>query len=171
TRVVNAQDVASVLEQVEPSFPGYRRTRLALEQYLALARQGEGEPLPVFEQSIKPGDHYPGLPQLTRRLQLLGDLPLSEPAESKTYSGPLVKAVKHFQQRHGLFADGAIGRETFNQLVTPLGRRVAQLQLTLERWRWLRPDLRSPLIMVNIPEFQLHAYSDHQPTASMRVVV
>jgi murein L,D-transpeptidase YcbB/YkuD len=171
TRVVNTQDVASVLEQVEPSFPGYRRTKLALEQYLALARQGEGEPLPVPEQSIKPGDHYPGLPQLARRLQLLGDLPLSEPAESKTYSGALVKAVKHFQQRHGLFADGAIGRDTFNQLVTPLGRRVAQLQLTLERWRWLRPDVRSPLIMVNIPEFQLHAYSDHQPTASMRVVV
>ncbi len=173
TRVVNSQDVAPVLEEVEPSFPGYRRTKLALAQYLALAREGEGDPLPAFEQSIKPGDRYPGIPQLAHRLQLLGDLPrdAATPGQSLIYSGALVKAVKHFQQRHGLFADGAIGRDTFNQLVTPLDRRVAQLQLTLERWRWLRADLRSPFIMVNIPEFQLHAYADHQPPATMRVVV
>jgi murein L,D-transpeptidase YcbB/YkuD len=173
TLVVSTPDVASALEPVEPSFPGYRRTKLALEQYLALARQGDGDPLPVPTQSIKPGDHYEGIPQLTRRLQLLGDLPqdTAQADQSTIYSGALVKAIKHFQQRHGLFADGAIGRDTFNQLVMPLGRRVAQLQLTLERWRWLRPDVRSPLIMVNIPEFQLHAYSDHQPPTTMRVVV
>ncbi|HXB21460.1 MAG TPA: L,D-transpeptidase family protein, partial [Candidatus Solibacter sp.] len=173
TRVLAAQDVASVVEQVEPSFPGYLRTKLALERYLALARQGEGEPLPVPGQSIKPGDPYPGISQLVSRLRLLGDLPqdAAAPAESKTYNGVLVKAVKHFQQRHGLFPDGALGRDTFNQLVTPLSRRVTQLQLTLERWRWLRSDLRSPFIVVNIPEFQLHAYADRKPPASMRVVV
>jgi murein L,D-transpeptidase YcbB/YkuD len=173
TRIIGAPDVASVLEQVEPSFPGYRRTKLALEQYMALAQQGDGEPLPVPQQSIKPGDHYAGIPQLAQRLQILGDLPANAvPATPSTiYGGALVKAVKHFQQRHGLFPDGAIGRDTFNQLVTPLGRRVAQLQLTLERWRWLRSDLRTPFIMVNIPEFQLHAYSDRQKPVSMRVVV
>jgi murein L,D-transpeptidase YcbB/YkuD len=173
TRIIGAPDVASVLEQVEPSFPGYRRTKLALEQYMALAQQGDGEPLPVPPQSIKPGDHYAGIPQLAQRLQILGDLPANAaPATpSAIYGGALVKAVKHFQQRHGLFPDGAIGRDTFNQLVTPLGRRVAQLQLTLERWRWLRSDLRTPFIMVNIPEFQLHAYSDRQKPVSMRVVV
>src|SRR5205809_7234068 len=161
TRIIGAPDVASVLEQVEPSFPGYHRTKLALEQYRALARQGDGEPLPVPAQSIKPGDHYAGVPQLTQRLHLLGDLPGDGTlaTASTIYSGALIKAVKHFQQRHGLFPDGAIGRDTFNQLVTPLARRVSQLQLTLERWRWLRTDMRTPLIMVNIPETQLHGYA------------
>ncbi len=173
TKVLGTQDLAPVLEQVEPSFPGYRRTKLALEQYMALAKQGDGDPLPLPGQSIKPGDHYAGVPQLARRLQLLGDLPPDAAAvtESNVYNGALVKAVKHFQQRHGLFPDGAIGKDTFNQLVTPLGRRVSQLQFMLERWRWLRSDLRTPFIMVNIPEFQLHAYSDRQKPISMRVVV
>ena len=173
SKVMGTQDLASALEQVEPSFPGYRRTKLALEQYMALARQGEGDPLPVPGQSIKAGDHYAGVPQLARRLQLLGDLPsdTAPVTESTVYNGALVKAVKHFQQRHGLFPDGAIGKDTFNQLVMPLGRRVSQLQFMLERWRWLRSDLRTPFIMVNIPEFQLHAYSDRQKPISMRVVV
>ncbi len=173
TKVMGTQDLAPVFEQVEPTFPGYRRTKLALEQYMALAKQGDGDPLPVPGQSIKPGDHYAGVPQLARRLLLLGDLPPDavQANESTVYNGALVKAVKHFQQRHGLFPDGAIGKDTFNQIVMPLGRRISQLQLMLERWRWLRSDLRTPFIMVNIPEFQLHAFADHQKPISMRVVV
>jgi murein L,D-transpeptidase YcbB/YkuD len=173
TRVLAAQDLATALEQVEPSYPGYRRTKTALEQYLAMAQKGEGEPLPMPEDSIKPGDAYVGVPQLAQRLKLLGDLPQDTaiPAGSNRYDGALINAVKHFQQRHGLTPDGAIGHNTFHQIVTPLSRRIIQLQLTLERWRWLGADPRSRFIVVNIPEFQLHAYSDRRPPVSMRVVV
>ncbi|MBZ5506157.1 MAG: L,D-transpeptidase family protein [Acidobacteriia bacterium] len=173
SRLVGAQDVNSVVEEVEPSYAGYRRTRTVLEHYLALAREGEGDPLPAFKKPLKPGDAYPGLNQLTKRLQRLGDLPPTDLAspQATVYKGELVEGVKRFQQRHGLQADGAIGRATFNQLTTPLSRRVAQLQLTLERWRWLPPDLPRRIIAVNVPEFQLRAYDDHHPSLAMRVVV
>ena len=172
TRVIAAQDVAPVLEKVEPSNPLYLRARTALEQYVALAKSGEGEPLPVpAADKIKPRDVYPGVPQLAMRLKLLGDLHPDAPAPATNiYDGVLVKAVKHFQQRHGLLPDGIIDRDTFNQLVTPLSRRVEQLQFLLERWRWLPPDLHAPMIVVNIPEFQLHAYRDRQ-TFTMKTVV
>src|SRR5579872_437785 len=39
-QVVNAKDLSSALEQVEPSFPAYRRTETALEHYLELQKQG-----------------------------------------------------------------------------------------------------------------------------------
>jgi len=36
--VVNGADVAGVLAQVEPPYPGYRRTMQALQTYMMLAR-------------------------------------------------------------------------------------------------------------------------------------
>lgn len=172
SRLAAAQDVSSVMEQVEPPYAGYRRTESALQRYLALAQAGEGDPLPLFKKPIKPGDTFEGLPQLTLRLQRLGELPQAAPAnQGRTYEGAIVEAVKHFQGRHGLPTNGLIDQATFNQLATPLSRRIIQLQLTLERWRWLPPDLPRSLIAVNVPEFQLRAYDDHHPSVTMRVVV
>jgi L,D-transpeptidase YcbB len=174
SQVVNAPDVNSALEQAEPSFAGYRRTKAALEHYLALASEGEGSPLVVSRKSVKPGDSYAGLSQLAERLRRLGDLPQGAvmPAGAAIYEGALVEAVKHFQQRHGLQADGSIGRETFRELTTPLSRRVAQLQLALERWRWLPQDMQPPMIVVNVAGFHLQAYDDLQhPSLSMNVIV
>jgi murein L,D-transpeptidase YcbB/YkuD len=173
SRLTGAQDVSSLMDQVEPPYAGYRRTESALQRYLALAQAGEGDPLPLFKKPIKPGDTFEGLPQLTLRLQRLGELPQAAPApnQGRTYEGAVVEAVKHFQRRHGLPTNGLIDQATFNQLTTPLSRRIIQLQLTLERWRWLPPDLPRSLIAVNVPEFQLRAYDDHHPSVTMRVVV
>jgi murein L,D-transpeptidase YcbB/YkuD len=173
SRLAEARDVNSVVDQVEPSYAGYRRTESALQQYLILAQEGEGDPLPAFKKTVKPGDPYSGLPQLAERLRRLGDLPqeVSAATQVTVYEDALVEAVKHFQRRHGLPAKGAIDQATFNQLTTPFSRRIVQLQLTLERWRCLPPDLPRRLITVNVPEFQLRGYDDHHSTVTMRVVV
>src|SRR5579884_2511933 len=39
-RVLTTSDVAATLEEVEPPYPGYRRTEKALQQYLALSNGG-----------------------------------------------------------------------------------------------------------------------------------
>ena len=177
-RLVGAPDVNSVMEQVEPSYPGYRRTRSALAHYLALAREGDGDPLPPFKKPVKPGDTYSAARQLTQLLQRLGDLQpsvsrpnVSRPPEADMYAGAVVEGVKHFQQRHGLPVTGTIDRATFNQLNTPISRRLFQLQLALERMRWLPADLPGRLIMVNIPEFQLRAFDDYRTSLTMKVIV
>lgn len=172
-RLLPAQDAQSTLEQVEPSYGGYLRARTALERYVALAREGEGDPLPAFKKLIKPGDDYPGEQQLAQRLRRLGDLPPEaiDSLHPGVYDSALVEAVKHFQQRHGLPANGSIDRATFNQIVMPLSHRIEQLQLTLERWRWLPPDLPERFIVVNVPEFALRAHENHHSSLSMRVVV
>jgi murein L,D-transpeptidase YcbB/YkuD len=58
------------------------------------------------------------------------------------------------------------------QLNTPLQRRVRQLQLALERWRWVPHEFSHPPIIVNIPEFQLRAWDEADAVAlSMKVIV
>jgi murein L,D-transpeptidase YcbB/YkuD len=172
--IADAQDVHAAIEAVEPQFPAYRRTIEALHTYLELARRDDGEVLPGTHEVIKPGDYYRGVPRLRKLLTLLGDFARAgrEVAPQMTYEGKLVDAVKHFQERHGLEANGLIDVHTLEELNTPLSRRVVQLQLTLERWRWLPQDLPRPPIVVNIPEFRLHAVSgEHRVVFSMNVVV
>jgi murein L,D-transpeptidase YcbB/YkuD len=172
--VVNASDVGSVVAAVEPPFPTYQRTLNALRTYVELARRDDGELLPVPRKAIKPGDAYPGLPRLIRLLVLLGDLPEEEKniPSSKLYQGALVTAVTRFQQRHGLEANGLIEAQTLKDLNTPLSHRVVQLQLTLERLRWLPHQFQRPPIIVNIPEFRLRAVDEkYHWTLFMRVVV
>ena len=171
--VANGSDVSGALAQVEPPYPGYRRTMQALQTYMELAKRDDGQQLPPITKTIVPGDGYAGVPQLTQRLRLVGDLPANAnvPADQSIYDGALVDAVKNFQRRHGRDPNGRIDAQTLADLNVPLSRRVRQMQLTLERWRWL-PPISQPPVVANIPEFRLRAYDkDFKVAVAMNVVV
>lgn len=173
TRLANGDDIQAALGGVEPPFPGYKRTLAALQRYLKLSQEDDGEKLPETTKSITPGKEYPGIPRLTRFLRLLGDLPPSADIRpGNVYEEPLVDAVKSFQRRHGLSSDGVLGTQTVKQLNTPLRDRVEQLRLTLERWRWVATEFPQPPVVVNIPEFRLRAFDkDGRVVMSTNVVV
>jgi L,D-transpeptidase YcbB len=173
-RIMTTSSPGAVLDQVEPPFGGYRRTEQALIRYIELARSDDGEKLPEVTKPIDPGQSYAGVPRLARFLRLVGDLPpdATLPSDTQTYSGPLVDAVKRFQRRHGLDDDGRLGPATIKQMNVPLQDRVRQLQLTLERWRWLPAEFSAPPIIVNIPDFRLRVLDENgKVTMDMRVVV
>src|SRR5215469_859313 len=172
-RVLTASDMSAALDGVEPPFPGYRRTEQALARYLDLARNDDGKPLPVPAKPVDPGQAYAGVPRLAQYLHLVGDLPSDkQPADANVYDSALSDAVKQFQRRHGLDDDGRLGSATVKQMNVPLKERVRQLQLTLERWRWLPTGFSAPPIVVNIPDFRLRALDDDNKIAfEMRVVV
>jgi L,D-transpeptidase YcbB len=171
-KLLSSQDVKSTLEKVEPPFPVYRRTEGALKAYMGIARRDDGELLPLPPRTIKPGDSYLGMAVLRKRLALLGDLPEEHGSTGQIYQGTLVDAVKRFQQRHGLEPNGLIDLATLRELNTPLSRRVVQLQLTMERLRWLPHEFDRPPIVVNIPEFRLHVDNEeYHWILSMKVVV
>lgn len=158
-RLSDGNDIKAALAEVEPIFPGYKRTQAALQHYLKLMGEENGEKLPELTKSIDPGKEYAGVTRLVKILQLLGDLPTPADLPSDSvYQGSLVDAVKHFQRRHGLAPDGRLGPQTVQLLNSPLSKRVEQLQLTLERWRWLPNQFIQPPVVVNIPEFRLRAF-------------
>jgi murein L,D-transpeptidase YcbB/YkuD len=174
TQVLVSSDIPALMTKVEPNYDGYRRVKEALINYSKMATAGDTQPIPVPQKGVRPGGNFAAMPQLAARLHQLGDLPSSAdpPADSTLYKGEVVDAVKHFQHRHGLESDGVLGKGTVTELNEPLKIRVQQLQLTLERYRWIPPDFPEPPIIVNIPEFQLHTMR-RQPAnyLTMRVVV
>jgi murein L,D-transpeptidase YcbB/YkuD len=173
-RLLSAPDIPAVLDSIEPPFIGYRRTEAALSHYVELARVDDGEKLPTPVKPVERGQPYPGLARLARFLRLVGDLPpgTAGTAVPPLYDDALLDAVKRFQRRHGLDDDGRIGVATLKQLNVPLTERVRQLELTLERWRWLPTEFSSPPLVVNIPDFRLRALApDNSVSMDMRVVV
>jgi L,D-transpeptidase YcbB len=167
-KIVNGGNILAELSAVEPPFEGYKRTQKALQHYLELSRQDDGEQLPVPTKPLEPGGSYDGTRRLARLLSLLADLPPGSavPENSNLYDARLAAAVRHFQERHGLVPDGRLGTQTVKQLNVPLSFRVQQLRLTLERWRWVPYEFKQPPIVVNIPAFRLRAY-DKDGTAGL----
>lgn len=147
------------VRRAAPSLPVYQQLRDALARYRALAEHPAWQAaLPAVPgKKLVPGQRYAGLSLLRDRLVALGDLPQGTPAQD-IYGGALVDGIKSFQERHGLTQDGVVGKQTIVQLDVPPARRVRQIELSLERLRWL-PLLEGPrMIVVNVPEFILRAY-------------
>lgn len=157
--LAGAPDVNGALAGAEPVFFHYKLLKEALAHYRRLAQQPPPAALPALSKTVRAGDGYAGAPALRQWLERFDDLvPGSAKLESDlTYDATLSAAVAHFQQRHGLPADGALGKSTLAALQTPLAQRIRQISLTLERWRWL-PPFKTPPIIVNIPQFQLFAF-------------
>jgi murein L,D-transpeptidase YcbB/YkuD len=175
-KIVDADDVPSVVASIEPQNPMYKATEASLPHYIDLARQEAATPpptLPSLAEGQKPialGGSYPAIPALLQRLQIEGDAP-SDATAPATYNDDLVTAVKHFQQRHALSDDGKLGQNTIDALNVPMSVRVRQIGDALEHWRWLPDNYVQPRILVNLPEFLLRAYTpDHSLDFKMRVV-
>jgi L,D-transpeptidase YcbB len=156
-----AADVPAALAAFEPRALPYQLLKRALVRYHTLAASSADltslPPLP--KRSVAVGDEYLGAPALRELLQVQGDL---SHAAAELHAGELhidvdlAAAVQRFQQRHGLTADGVIGAATCKALTTPFAFRVQQIELALERWRWLGA-LPRPNLVINIPLFTLYA--------------
>jgi len=170
-QLVDATDPATILSSVEPQHDDYRNLLVALAKYRRIAADSSSDlPLPVVTK-LSPKDTYAALPQLATILRRNGDLGSDVVVEGNVYDGATVDAVKKFQDRHGLDADGVISKKTFAQLNTPASYRVQQIEWALERWRWSPSQIEAPAIVVNIPEFRLRARNENNEELSMRVVV
>jgi L,D-transpeptidase YcbB len=162
---------------VEPKLHQYQKLKSALAAYRLIEQKLPKIPF-LNTGKLRPGDHHPQLAELSQFLEILGDLPETDiinPLEKNPqYKPQLVEAVKKFQLRHGLGADGTIGPGTAEVLNEPISKRITQIELAMERLRWL-PELNlGRSIIVNIPAFQLWAIDDLNNEASiesMRVVV
>jgi murein L,D-transpeptidase YcbB/YkuD len=160
--LATAVNVPIAVDALEPQFRHYALLKRQLARYRALAHEAGLNTLPPLPtKSVKPGEAYAGAPQLEKLLLALGDFKAdttSADHDPQTLTPPLVDAIKRFQGRHGEKTDGVLGAATFAELTKPLSDRVTQIELTMERWRWMPSELITAPIIVNIPQFRLFAF-------------
>jgi murein L,D-transpeptidase YcbB/YkuD len=168
--------VRHLATELAPPLALYRNLRDMLRRYRGLAADSTLARVRMPERTVRPGDTAADLGSLFELLERMGDLSPFSPARlPETYDEPLVGAVKRFQQRHGLEADGIIGPGTRAALSVPPTDRVRQIELALERLRWL-PHLDPERFMaVNIPMFRLWVWdsipANGAPSFGMNVIV
>lgn len=153
------------LRALLPLHPGYGRLREALARYRGL------EDWPPVTAEMRTGDTAPEVVALRRRLLASGDLDAGDDSGGELFDAALEEAVKRFQDRHGLGSDGVVGAKTLTALAAPVAERVHQIELNLERWRWLPRDLGRRYVLVNIPGFTLQVIEDGNAVLAMRTVV
>jgi L,D-transpeptidase YcbB len=165
-------------ELAEPKLKQYQKLKQALANYRLLAKTPITFEL-FLTKPVNPGGNLSQAEELREFLVKTGDIS-EEQSDSNTkrsnrYTDNLVAGVKKFQLRHGMNADGVLGKGTVAAINESPVKRAAQIELAMERLRWLPEPSAGASIIVNIPAFQLWAYDDIDEfdanMPNMRVVV
>ena len=168
---LSENNVGASLAELMPDNPQYQALRKMLLEFRAQAVKG-GWPAVPAQARLKPGQRSPVAATIAHRLATSGDFTGTVPAANNAvYTPDLQEALKRFQRRHGLADDGVITAAVTAEMNVPVDQRIRQIELNLERWRWLPRDLGERHIIVNIPEYRLEVWDRGQVPVSMRVVV
>ncbi|MFH1934926.1 MAG: L,D-transpeptidase family protein [Pseudomonadota bacterium] len=162
--------IGETLKSLLPSQPGYARLRNALANYREIAANG-GWPKIPDGRKVQMGDSGQRIRVLRARLIATGDLEQDSGVNGDLFDDVLENALRKFQERQGLDVDGILGPATLQALNVPVEQRVRQLELNLERWRWLPQNLRNRYILVNMANFELSVVEKDQAVMVMRVIV
>jgi L,D-transpeptidase YcbB len=166
---VQAEEFAGIMAPLRPQLPGYAEVVKALADYREIQARG-GWPQVPGHRRLRGGDRGHRVAVLRRRLRVTGDL--QDPAGSKpVYNRAVARAVARFQARHGIPVNGIVDAATLAALNVPVRVRIRQIQLNLERFRWLPAEFGPRYIYVNIPDYKLFAYDGGKLALTMRVVV
>lgn len=158
-----------VLEDLVPPHEEYRQLMRALSDYQRLAALG-GWPVIPTGPTIRPGDRDDRVPQLRTLLRLTGDLAQAVD-EGPVFDPATVEAMRAFQSRHGLVDDGVLGPKTLEELNVPVEVRIRQIELNLERWRWMPKNFGRRHIRVNVADFSLAVVEEGKTVLKMPVIV
>lgn len=167
--LLGASSPGTELNQFLKRGPIYAALRDAYNRYTAIAAAG-GWPVVPAGDTLRPGATDSRISIIAERLAATGDIE-SVTSPGNMYDAELEAGVRRFQGRHGLDADGIIGKGTLAAMNVSVDERLATLKLNLERVRWLADDVEDEMIVVNIAGFEAYLVKAGAPVWKTRVQV
>jgi murein L,D-transpeptidase YcbB/YkuD len=148
----------------------WKARRTAPDLAGTLNRAAEND-LKEWTASISP--QHPEYASLEKALTGLRQRLASEPAakSSAGYDMRTPAGIRAFQEHYGLKATGIADAATMAAANVPIASRIRQIELNLERWRWMPDDLGARHLMVNIPLYQVLVRENGKTVQDIRVVV
>jgi L,D-transpeptidase YcbB len=165
---IQARSFDDMIEPLRPRQREYKQMVEALEHYRELQAEGGWSPVPAGKK-LSPGDEGASVGALRYRLQATGEL--RHAGGKPVYDDDVAEAVARFQERNGLVIDSVVNGATLAALNVPIESRIRQIEINLERYRWLPSDFGKRYILVNIPDYRLYAYDKGKEALTMRVIV
>ena len=159
------------LNRLIPNTPEYNQLIETLAQYQAYAEQGSWQKIPSSKLLRVNTDHS-SIALIRARLAYEAPLlTLSASDNARYYDQQLEQAVKNFQTKYNLKIDGVIGRDTIDAMNISAQDRVKQIQIALERHRWMPKELGPRYLMINLASYQLSAIENGEEKLAMRVII
>lgn len=179
--IASSSDSAAYLRGLHPKHPQFEMLR---KKYVALrdSREKRNETRLPAGPVLRRGVAHDQVILLRKRLKVVAkEEEGSKEDDNETASSPrkfdetVETAVKAFQREAGLKVDGVVGAGTRKALNGDTSeRRIYQLLINMERWRWLTEDLDGDAgiyVWANIPEFRVKIIKDGKKVFNERVIV
>ncbi|MFW2366380.1 MAG: L,D-transpeptidase family protein [Desulforhopalus sp.] len=163
------EDMDTFLAEQAPPFLQYRLLREKLAKYRSIEATGGWPSIPAGP-ALKPGADDSRITSVRERLAVTGELKTNN-LTSEVFDQSLVEAVKIFQKRHNLSIDGILGKQTLAAMNVPVEKRIGQIIINMERYRWLKRQNNKQLVAVNIASFEAAAGRQDHFDISMPVIV
>ncbi|MDU9003287.1 L,D-transpeptidase family protein [Sedimentitalea todarodis] len=122
----------------------------------------------VSAGSLKPGQGGAPVVALRNRLIAMGYMSRSA---SQSYDTQIEKAVRLFQQAHGLTADGVAGKGTMSEINVSVQQRLKSVIVAMERERWINMELGPRHVLVNQTDFTAKIVDNGKVTFQTRSVI
>jgi len=169
-----AADPSAYLRSLHPQHPQFLRLREKLLELRSERNAGAGPKLPDGPV-LKRGIMHAHVVLLRKRLGISFTAEDQSGDEAKRFDAALEEAVKEFQGRNGLTADGVVGAGTRRVLNgrTP-DQLITKILMNMERWRWLPDELGGKAgiyVWANIPELRVRAIEGNETVFSERAIV
>jgi len=161
-------NIQEVINRCRPRHVVYASLRKSLK-YLDSLPDDTQLPLITLEKPVILNDSTATVTVIKQRLAYWGDLETAD--STKVYNKGTVTAVKKFQQRHGIYADGIVNSRTAEALNFSRNDRREQVIVNLERWRWFPYDFGETAIIVNIPDYGLAVVEHNKDTVQTYKVI
>ncbi len=170
TVTLHNKQVKPALQTMKPAHYMYALMKVHLKNLRGQAEEG-GWPRVSSGETLKKDMDDPRILEIREFLTATGDLKSMGRDQESVFDQELENAVKKFQTRHGLAADGAIGKGTIEQMQVPIEKRIEQIKLNLERLRWIFHHPDEDFLIVNIAGFHVRRFTDREEVFNSRVIV
>ena len=167
-------DLAKAMRSWWPKHPYYEKTRKALARYRKLMADGS---VPGWKIRRTLRKKSKGKEVLALKQRLFAEGYYDGDLQDPVFGDDLHQAVVRYQEHHQLQGDGIVRNHggvsglTRTSLNVPMGARVRQLKLAMQRWRET-PTHKDPFYFrVNIPQFEVEVWEGDKLLRTHRIIV
>lgn len=167
--VLTSDDPAAAARSVWPSQPQYAKLLPEYKRYQAVVDAGGWKKV-AEKKRLKVGSRDSVVKDLKERLQVEGYF---AGTVDNRYDNDLKEAITAYQRTHQMEVTGEPHRTFWRSLNVPAERRLAQIELNIQRWRFtnMDHDAEEVYAYINIPDFTVELWDKGERQMRFAIVV
>ena len=162
-KTVETRSITAVIDSLEPVISGYHEIKTGIKSFLDSAKFKDYTYVPYFIY-----DSAGFRPALHRRLF---EENLLDSNYATADSAQIRTAIKEFQAKNKLKADGRVGNETMRYLNSTDKDKFIRIALSLDKYKMLPAKMPEKYLWVNLPGYYLKLWDNDSVKLYSKVVV